>query len=112
MGVDIDRLFDAADFDHSGGIGYTAFISACTFPCEGSEEELAREAFQAMDADRDGWVTLQEIRKLFRERDVRFLETLPQERPFSLQEWCTCVSAHNKRAIAKRNCRKLRSLGC
>lgn len=108
--VDVDSLMDAADFDHKGGIGYTAFIAACIYARHGSDEELTRQAFHAMDSDRDGLVHANDVRTLFRERDAELLASLPQARPFTMQEWCASVEAYNrKEKPAKRTHRRVKS---
>eukprot|EP00928_Gymnodinium_smaydae_P047951 TRINITY_DN32015_c0_g1_i1.p1 TRINITY_DN32015_c0_g1~~TRINITY_DN32015_c0_g1_i1.p1 ORF type:complete len:501 (-),score=91.18 TRINITY_DN32015_c0_g1_i1:355-1857(-) len=106
--VDVDRVMDAADFDHSGGMSYTECVAACICARHGSDEELTRQAFHAMDADRDGWVHVDDIRRLFRERDAYMLRDLPQDRPFDLGEWCACVEAHRS-AKPKSSHRRVKS---
>jgi Ca2+-binding EF-hand superfamily protein len=94
IAINPDHVIDAADLDHSGGINFTEFVAACTY-CRyvqsGSLEDLLRHAFEALDLDRDGLVSINEIRDLFRERDAPFLEHLPQDQPFDLETWCTTL---------------------
>lgn len=92
--VDVDKVLEVADFDHSGGMSYTEFVAACICARYGSAEELTRQAFHALDSDRDGRVQVGEVQRLFRERDAYILQDLPQDRPFNLHEWCACVEAH------------------
>merc|ERR1712066_1218587 len=94
--IDVDKVLQAADLDHTGCIGFTEFVAACICARFGSAEELAHQAFYAMDSDRDGWVHVRDIRRLFRERDAQLLQRLPQARPFSLPEWCTAMEQHAK----------------
>jgi len=113
--IDVDKVLEAADPDHTGGMGYTDFIAACIYARHGSDEELARQAFYAMDSDRDGWVYVRDIRSLFRERDAGLLQSLPQARPFSSAEWCAIMAQHAKQEAASRKkitTRRVRSFQC
>jgi hypothetical protein len=90
--VNIEGFLAAADLDHSGDIGFTEFVAACLYGrYEGSLEELLRAAFDALDMDRDGFVSVAEIRSQFRERDAQILDQLPQDKPFELSTWSSCL---------------------
>jgi serine/threonine protein kinase len=93
--IDAERVLSAADFSHKGAVGYTEFIAACTSARHGSFHELVRQAFFVLDTDRDGLVNIQQVRRLFRERDAPLLDTLPQCRPFNQTEWCECLGAYD-----------------
>jgi len=94
--LDVDSVLRAADIDHSGEIGYTEFVAACTYARHSSPAELVRRAFHALDTDRDGLLTLADVRGLFMERASDLLKALPQQRPFDLAEWSACVEAHRR----------------
>merc|ERR1712066_670662 len=86
--IDVHRIVDAADLDHTGGLNFTQFVAACLYARytkQGSLEELMRHAFRAMDDDRDGLVKLDDIMTLFRERDAPVLSQLPHE--FNVEDW-------------------------
>lgn len=90
--VDVTALVDAVDVDDSGGLSYTEFAAACLYGRHSSLEQLERLAFQAVDDDRDGFINIDDIRAFFQERDAQFLTTLPQDRPFTLEEWCAHIA--------------------
>lgn len=96
--VDVASVFEAADLDRSGLLGYTEFVAACTYARHGSTEELVRKAFHALDADRDGRIAVRDLRGAFGERDAELLRTLPQDRQFGIAEWCACVEAFERKA--------------
>jgi len=89
--VDVDALMEAANLDHAGGLSYSEFLAACLFSKHDSIDELIDEAFLALDSDRDGWVQVKDIRSLFRERDSKLFEKLPQDRPFNASDWRRCL---------------------
>jgi len=94
--VDAEKVLSAADLGHKGAIGYTEFIAACICARHGSFEDLVRQAFYVMDTDRDGLVSIHQVRRLFRERDTPLLDMLPQLRPFNQAEWCQCLEAYGR----------------
>jgi len=92
--VDIDIIMKAADLSHKGGINFTEFVAAClyqSYASIGSLGELMQRAFIALDTDRDGLVSLDDVLPLFRERDARSFQWLPQDRPFDAFEWLSCL---------------------
>jgi len=92
--VAVDDVVKVADLDHTGGLSFTQFVAAglyARFAKEGSVDEIMRLSFESLDTDRDGHVHVDEIRRLFRERDAPFLNTLPQDRSFSLSDWTSCL---------------------
>jgi len=92
--VVVDDVVKLGDLDHTGGLSFTQFVAAGLygrFAKEGSVDDLMRIAFESLDTDRDGHVRVDEIRQLFRERDAPFLNTLPQDRSFTLAEWISCL---------------------
>lgn len=92
--VVVDDVVKLADLDHTGGLSFTQFVAAGLygrFAKEGSVDDLMRIAFESLDTDRDGYVRVDEIRQLFRERDTPFLNTLPQDRSFTLADWISCL---------------------
>lgn len=86
--VDVDKVLATADLDHTGGIGFTEFVAACLSASHGDGNELAQQAFFAFDRERTGSVHVTQIQELFRERDQQFLQRLPQDRAFDVDEWC------------------------
>jgi Ca2+-binding EF-hand superfamily protein len=89
--VDVDRMMLVADLDHTGGMNFTEFVGACLYQSHADRGALPEEAFSALDDDRDGLVSVNDIRGLFRERDSKFLELLPEGRPFTLEEWIDVI---------------------
>jgi len=92
--VAVDDVVKVADLDHTGGLSFTQFVAAglyARFAKEGSTDDLMRMSFESLDTDRDGHVHVDDIRRLFRERDTPFLNTLPQDRSFGLSEWMSCL---------------------
>uniref|UniRef100_A0A7S1MM73 Non-specific serine/threonine protein kinase n=1 Tax=Alexandrium catenella TaxID=2925 RepID=A0A7S1MM73_ALECA len=94
--IDVSEVLRAGDFDHSSGLNFTEFVAACLFTAYGNAENFASVAFNALDSDRDGKVTVKEVESLFRERDKPFLDSLPQDRPFGLEEWKICVEEYDE----------------
>lgn len=60
---DVMNLFDIIDIDNDGGISYTEFLAATLDPRGIDLVELS-EAFNLMDADGNGYITVDEIRKV------------------------------------------------
>jgi serine/threonine protein kinase len=95
--LDADTILDAADLNHAGGINFTEFVAACLYARhivqdhQASLGHLLERAFDALDDDRDGWITLDQVTPLFRERDAPSLQRLPQDRPFDKREWSECL---------------------
>merc|ERR1711908_73634 len=57
--IDVDAILHAADLDHTGGINFTEFVAVCLYArhaFQGSLDALLRQAFEALDDDRDGLV--------------------------------------------------------
>lgn len=86
--VDVEGLIAAANISHSGCLSYTEFSAVCLHDQLGSLDELLRRTFHALDTDRDGDIDIEDVRPCFRERDAPLLESLPQGRPLSLEDWC------------------------
>jgi Ca2+-binding EF-hand superfamily protein len=95
--LDIEALFAAADLDQSGSLGFTEFVAACLYSRYASLDTLIREAFQALDHNGEGIVSMQDIRHLFREQDLRFLSKLPDSRPFTIDEWSSCIQSSERK---------------
>merc|ERR1719329_2015824 len=89
--IDVESLIDAGDMNHSGGLNYTEFMAACIHARFQTLDDLLQRTFHALDADRDGLISVAEIRGSFRERDAPLLQMLPHDRPFNIQEWCNCA---------------------
>lgn len=94
--VDVAEVLRTGDLDHTAGLNFTEFVAACLFTTHGKAEDFASLAFNALDSDRDGWVNAKELQGLFRERDKPFLDSLPQERPFDLEEWRSCLEDYDQ----------------
>jgi calcium-dependent protein kinase len=88
--IDVDFILDAVDLDHNGSISFTEFVAACLharYVTDGSLEPLMKRAFEALDDNRDGLVSHDEVCSLFRERDAPTLRCLPRDRDFDVDEW-------------------------
>mmetsp|Transcript_58182 Transcript_58182/g.149786 ORF Transcript_58182/g.149786 Transcript_58182/m.149786 type:complete len:606 (-) Transcript_58182:138-1955(-) len=115
MGVDASKIFAAVDLQGAGKIGYTEFASACLYGrCGKSLDKLADQAFHALDADRDGWVCLEDVRRCLGSGAMAVPIGLPGDRPFSPYEWRSAMRTvlaqaaasslqrkHGKRSVAK-----------
>jgi len=89
-----DQLINAADLDHTGHLNFTQFVAACIYSryvIGGQFDMLLRRSFEALDLDRDGLITLGDIRPLFCEHDALLLHLLPRTRPFDHEEWAACL---------------------
>eukprot|EP00413_Alexandrium_margalefii_P047737 CAMPEP_0204597886 /NCGR_PEP_ID=MMETSP0661-20131031/54034_1 /ASSEMBLY_ACC=CAM_ASM_000606 /TAXON_ID=109239 /ORGANISM="Alexandrium margalefi, Strain AMGDE01CS-322" /LENGTH=360 /DNA_ID=CAMNT_0051608585 /DNA_START=135 /DNA_END=1217 /DNA_ORIENTATION=+ len=93
--VDVQAVLRSADLDHNAGLGFTEFIAACLHATHAGAEDFATLAFNALDSDRDGLVSVHELSGLFRERDKPFLDSLPQGRPFGLEEWRSSIEGYD-----------------
>merc|ERR1712232_296680 len=93
--VDTNAVLRAADADKKGFLGYTEFVAICLHNRLGPnlDAELMERAFDSLDHDRDGYVHMEDICLLFRE----FPPGLPQDRPFTLEEWQESVLQSDKR---------------
>lgn len=91
--INATTLVHIANLDHTGGLSFSEFVAACMYDEEGSLEQIADDAFTVLDDDRDGNVCVEDIRKLFPELDTYVLKRLPQNRPFTREEWCRCFEA-------------------
>lgn len=89
--VEVDDLVEAANIGHSGGLTYMEFAAVCLHD-RFELDELLRRSFHALDADRDGRINIEDAKACFRERDAPLLESLPQERPLTLEDWCQGVT--------------------
>jgi|ERR1712192_79823 len=106
--IDVEKVLAEVDLDHTGGISYSEFVASSIYARYRSFETLARQAFHALDTDRDGLVRVPEVIGLFRERDMPLLGKLPQHRPFQQVEWCAALEQH---ARAEQHARSVGSLG-
>lgn len=105
VNIDVEMLIDAGDMNHSGGLNYTEFMAAYIHARFKTLDDLLKQTFHALDADRDGLISVAEIRDSFRERDAPLLQMLPQGRPFNIQEWCDCAQKYGqpKLVVVRRN---------
>jgi calcium-dependent protein kinase len=99
--LDIDALLAAADLEQSGSVSFSEFIAACLYSRYASLGSLAAEAFRALDHDDDGWIHMQDISHLFRESDLAILRKLPENRPFNIDEWCSCIRRVETKGVAR-----------
>jgi len=94
VNLDADSVLRASEMDETGGICYTEFVAACLFSQHSSLENLAQQAFAALDVRRDGYVHVQHIHAFFDEHDWVLLQSLPQHRAFTEKEWISCVQRY------------------
>lgn len=75
------------------GLSFMDFLAAVLLAREGSVDRLARAAFAALDDDGDGLLSVEDLRLLLGGADGALpqLAALPQQRGFSVREWCTCL---------------------
>lgn len=111
-----DTLVQAADLSHSGHLTYTEFLAAAGYRQLGLNDvsnrgnvlppvitsqlhrvscRIFKKAFEVLDSDHDGLVQIWDVLALFRLRDSEMLLTLPQDRPFNLQEWLSCLGSED-----------------
>merc|ERR1711865_248166 len=64
------------------------------FSKHSSLEDLAQQAFFALDVGRNGSVHVQHIHSFFDQRDWPLLRSLPQHRAFTEKEWVFCVQRY------------------
>lgn len=93
--LDVSEVLRSGDLDHNAGLGFTEFVAGCLFSTHANTDTFTTMAFNALDSDRDGLVTVKELREHFRERDKPFLDSLPQNRPFGVEEWRSCVEDYD-----------------
>jgi len=86
--INTSDLVNIADLNRDGGLNYSEFVAACLYDEEGSWGRLAEDAFAALDSDRDGKLSVQQVREHFPELDNHVLRNLPGNRPFDCKEWC------------------------
>lgn len=89
--INVDTLIMAADVDDTAGLSYTEFAAACLWSRQTSVQALMRDAFYALDQDRDGLVAYQDIVKAFREDDLPYFRFLPDV--LSLDDWVNCIES-------------------
>jgi len=94
VNLDADSVLRASEMDATGGMCYTEFVAACLFSKHSSLENLAQQAFYALDVRRDGYVHVQHIHSFFDQRDWPLLQSLPQQRAFTEKEWIFCVQRY------------------
>lgn len=95
--VDVASIFIAADLNKDDVLEYTEFIAACLHSDLKTRtgKELITMAFQALDMDSDGLVSVEEVHQFFHcEKHLPLLESLP-DRAFTKQEFYTCLSGEN-----------------
>eukprot|EP00929_Paragymnodinium_shiwhaense_P063005 TRINITY_DN31504_c0_g1_i1.p1 TRINITY_DN31504_c0_g1~~TRINITY_DN31504_c0_g1_i1.p1 ORF type:complete len:297 (+),score=83.33 TRINITY_DN31504_c0_g1_i1:111-1001(+) len=82
--VDTNLLFAAADVDNAGYLDFRKFAAACLYErLAPLDDWLAKEAFSSLDADADGFVTAEDVFKIF-----GFVPAgLPSYRSFDVYEW-------------------------
>lgn len=90
--INTTNLVNMADLDHSGGLSYSEFVAACLYDGEGSLDQLAEDAFTALDDDRDDMVWVRDVRRLFPELDTHVLRQLPEKRGVSRMDWHRCFA--------------------
>jgi len=95
--IDVGRLLAAADLYQYGGLSFTEFVAACLYSQYRPVHTLAETAFIALDSDRDGLIRMNEVKGLCRDSDMRLLSSLPQDRPFNVDEWCRCIVSSCRR---------------
>jgi len=92
--VDVEALFEATDADHNGRISYTEFTAACLHSSYSSMDQLMVDAFDALDTDRDDWVSMDDLVASFNQRSMPVLSKLPSSRPFDVDEWCKTLEVY------------------
>eukprot|EP00929_Paragymnodinium_shiwhaense_P066310 TRINITY_DN3323_c0_g1_i3.p2 TRINITY_DN3323_c0_g1~~TRINITY_DN3323_c0_g1_i3.p2 ORF type:complete len:319 (+),score=87.60 TRINITY_DN3323_c0_g1_i3:99-959(+) len=82
--VDPYALFAAADVDNGGYLDFRKFAAVCLYErLAPLDDWLAKQAFVSLDSDADGWLSAQDVFKMF-----GFVPAgLPAFRQFNLQEW-------------------------
>merc|ERR1711957_655185 len=92
--ADLHELFQAADLNCDGTVDYTEFVAACLFDRWNTSQgrQLCRYAFEVLDEDCDGEVTVEQLRLYFHfntdvvARHQELFESLPKDRPFNSEE--------------------------
>mmetsp|Transcript_17647 Transcript_17647/g.40860 ORF Transcript_17647/g.40860 Transcript_17647/m.40860 type:complete len:625 (+) Transcript_17647:115-1989(+) len=90
----VEFIMRAADLDHSGDLDFSEFAAAClyiSYSSNGSLDELMEHTFAALDEDRDGHLSLDDVLPMFRERDAASFSMLPTDRKFDMFEWVSCL---------------------
>jgi len=94
--VDVEALFEATDADHNGRISYTEFTAACLHGSYSSMDQLMVDAFDALDTDRDDWVSMEDLMGSFNTQSMPVLSKLPTRRPFDVDEWCETLEMYEQ----------------
>jgi serine/threonine protein kinase len=94
--MDVDDFFDAADQDDKEFLSFLEFAATCIWGPDDTTNTLAERAFAALDDNHDGLVRLDEIRHLFRDRDLMELRNLPSNRAFGAAEWRMAVGGNDE----------------
>lgn len=78
--AELRHMFNAIDFDGTGKISFTEFLSA-TIEAHGTiEEERIAEAFDRIDCDDSGYITVENLREMLGDEvDERFIEEVKQD---------------------------------
>lgn len=64
LGIDISKLFDSIDTDHSKRIDYTEFIAAAMDRKIFEDKNKILETFQLLDTDKDGKIAFDEFERI------------------------------------------------
>jgi len=83
--------FPSVDWSGVEAVGYTEFIAACLSTNYAKPYDLAVSTFKAIDVDRDGQISFGDIPDLI--SDHTLLKSLPQGRPFGLEDWVVGIHA-------------------
>jgi len=67
---DLTKIMEEMDFNHDGHVSYTEFLAA-TMDRLGENEALCWRAFKAFDLDGDGFITLEELRQVLADDDIK-----------------------------------------
>jgi len=63
LGMILRNLFSVFDQDGNGIIDYTEFLSGLTVLCDGTRDEKIRIAFDLYDFDKDGFISMPEMKR-------------------------------------------------
>lgn len=86
----IDAIFDKVDIDMSGSIDYNEFLIATINEAKILSERNLKEAFDFMDKDNNGYITVEEIRNV-----------MDQSKTIAEEQWKAIVSEFDKDSDGK-----------